>query len=218
MLRALLFAAAFALVPAGAGAADGDLDPQVQSHLDSLPDDATRAEYLEGLVADGKADYAVHFHLGNLYFDQEQLQKAADALERSVELDPGFLKGIVNLGSTYDELGLLDKALTTYEKALAIDPNEEKTLCNIGGVHFKKRRVDLALDAFLRALEANPQSQLAHYNLAILFADAGIFGEAIAEWQKAADIDPESDLGSRSLDNIGIIKEMQKAEMPKLDG
>jgi tetratricopeptide (TPR) repeat protein len=216
--RAIMLAVLLALAPAGAWADTGDLDPQVQSHLDSLPDDATRIEYLEGLIADGDDDYALHFHLGNLYFDQQQMEKAAQELERSVEIKPDFLKGIVNLGSTYDEMGLLDKALETYEKALALDPDEEKTLCNIGGVHFKKRRVDLALDAFLRALEANPQSQLAHYNLAILFADAGIYGEAITEWQKAADIDSSTDLGSRSLDNIQIIKDMQKAEVPNLDG
>jgi tetratricopeptide (TPR) repeat protein len=212
-----MFAVLLALAPAGARAKSGDLDPQVQSHLDGLPDDTTRAEYLEGLIAKGNDDYAMHFHLGNLYFDLNQLQKAADELEKSVQMKPDFLEGIVNLGSTYDEMGLLDKALDTYQKALAIDPNEEKTLCNIGGVHFKKRRVDLALDAFEKALAANPKSQLAHYNLAILFADANIYGEAITEWQKAADIDPKSDLGTRSLDNIKIIKDMQKAETPKLE-
>jgi len=202
----------------GASADLGDLDPQVKSHLDSLPDDLTRAEYLEGLAAENPGDYTVHFHLGNVYFDLAQLDKASEQLEKAVELKPDFLKGVVNLGSTYDEMGLLDKALETYEKALALDPGEEKTLCNIGGVYFKKRRVDLALDAFMRALDANSESQLARYNLAILFADAGIFQEAIAEWEKAAAIDPSSDLGSRSLDNIEIIREMQKAEMPQLDG
>ena len=73
-----------------------------------------------------------------------------------------------------------------------------------------------ALESFTRALEANPRSQLAHYNLAILFADSGIYREAIAEWQAAVEIDPDSDLGTRSRDNIEIIRQMQEAEMPDL--
>lgn len=212
-LVVLLLAAGFA----GTGwAEDTALDPAVEQHLKSLPDDLTRAEYLEGLLAESPDDATLHFGLGNVHFDLGQLDDAVASYEKSVELDPEFLKAYVNLGSAYDEMGLLDKALTTYEKALELDPNEEKTLCNIGGVYFKQRQIDKALASFQHALEANPGSQLAHYNLAILFADSGIYREAIMEWQAAVDIDPESDLGTRSRDNIEIIRQMQEAELPDL--
>ena len=52
--------------------------------------------------------------------------------------------------------------------------------------------------------------------MAILFADSGIYGEAIHEWQKVVEIDETSDLGSRSADNIEIIKQMQEADTPDL--
>ena len=88
----------------------------------------------------------------------------------------------------------------------------------LGVLHSRHGRFGEAEAAYERAIATEPGFAAAYYNLAILFADAGIFGEAINEWQKAADIDPNTDLGARSIDNIGIIKEMQRAEMPQLDG
>ncbi len=199
--------------------ADGsDLPADQQEHLDSLPDDTTRNEYLRDLVAKNDGDFRYHFHAGNSYFDVAKMEEAVKHLSRAIELKPDFVKAYVNLGNAYDEMNQLDKALQTYHKALEIEPNEDKTLCNIGGVYFRKRQIDQAMASFLKALEVNPTSQLAHYNLAILFADAGIFGEAIAEWEKAAALDPASDLGQRSNDNIGIIRQMQSAETPELEG
>ncbi|RKZ13284.1 hypothetical protein DRQ32_01870, partial [bacterium] len=65
---------------------------------------------------------------------------------------------------------------------------------------------------------ADPTSQLAHYNMAIAFADAEIYREAIHEWEAAAALDPDSDVGRRSADNIEIIRQMMTAEMPEIEG
>lgn len=200
-----------------ATASDTDLPAETQAHLDSLPDDLTRVEYLQAQVEKAPGDVVLRYHLGNMAFDAQQYDLAIASLEKAVELQPDFVAGLVNLGSAYDEVGQLDKALGAYQKALALDPTEEKTLCNIGGIYFQKRQMEQAMNSFLAAIEANPQSQLAHYNLAILFADSGIYREAIAEWEKVVAIDPNSDLGARSADNIGIIKQMQETRMPDLE-
>ncbi len=217
--RALGAATALAWLLAGALtclAANALLSPETQKKLDSLPDNTTRIDFLRGELAKKPRDYGLRFSLGNLYFDQGQLDSAVAHLKMVSEQKPEFIGGWLNLGSVYDELGQLDQAVVAYGKALAIDSKDEKTLCNLGGVYFKKRQIDKALENFKSALLANPRSQLAHYNIAILFADAGIYREAKVEWQKAVDLDKASDLGQRSAENIKIIEQLESTETPKL--
>jgi tetratricopeptide (TPR) repeat protein len=205
------------LVVAGSSAiafaADYELAAETKAKLDQLPDARTKAEFLEGLASTLAEDPAFHFELGNAYFDLSQFEKAEQHFKQASKLGSDYLAATVNLGSVYDELGRLDDALDAYKLAMKIQPNEEKTLCNIGGVYFQKRQISMAMYHFQKAIELHPDSQLAHYNMAILFADSKIYGEAIVEWQSVVDIDPQTDLGSRSADNIEIIKQMQEVEL-----
>ena len=76
-----------------------------------------------------------------------------------------------------------------------------------------------AVTYFQQALAVNPKSALAHYNLAIAFAEAKIYREAIREWEAAADADRDGDIGERSRANIEIVKDLLEQEVPaKVDG
>lgn len=214
----LLSVSVLLMVLTGLGyAGTSDLDPEVKAKLDSLPDDLTRIEYLEGVVAEHPDDASLHFALGNLQLDNGKLDQAVSSLQKVTEMDPQFLGGWVNLGNAYDELGQADAAMQQYQTALELDPQDERTLCNLGGVYFKERKIPEALESFQAAIAAHPQSQLAHYNLAILFADSEIYREAESEWRKVVDIDPESDLGQRSRDNIEIVRQLLETETPELE-
>lgn len=204
------------LTVAPAPAAVTDLPEAARKHLESLPDDLTRLEWLRAEVAKKPGDIPLNFALGNTAFDAQQLADAVTAYKKVIELDPKIVGAHVNLGSVYDEMGRLDEALQSYAKALEIDPREDRTLCNMGNVYFKKRMNEQAIERFQQALKINPKSQLAHYNLAILFADSGMYREAIREWEACVAIDPGSDLGTRSRDNVGIVRQMMDAEMPEL--
>jgi tetratricopeptide (TPR) repeat protein len=199
-------------------ASSGDLPEADQARLDAAADDQARLTIMEQLAAERPNEAPVQFHLGNTLYDLGQIDGAIAAYRKAVSIDDQLLGAYVNLGSALDESGKLEDALAAYETALTIDDSDARLLCNIGGVYFQKRRIDRALENFQRALEADPQSQLAHYNLAILFADAEIYREAIAEWEAAVAIDANSDIGRRSADNIIIIREMMAAEMPEVDG
>jgi tetratricopeptide (TPR) repeat protein len=219
MLRELLLCSVLVFATSATVAvAEVELPADVQSRLDTLPDDNTKAEYLQELATKSPADFAVQFHLGNTLFDLGKVAEAVTAYEAALKVDGQHVGSLVNLGSAYDELGRLDDALQVYRRALEIEPNEDRTLCNIGGVYFRKRQYEQALEHFDRALTVNPKSQLAHYNIAILFADSQIYNEAIREWEACVAIDPQSDLGQRSADNIEIIRQMMEAEVPTLEG
>ena len=144
-----------------------------------------------------------------------------------VEQDSTFIEALVNLGSLWDDRAQsmsarhlreekLDVASSFYNKALAVDPTDEKALCNLGSLQLSQRKTGLALKSFQQVIEHNPASALAHYNLAIMFAEAKIYREAIQEWELASKYDPDGDIGDRSRDNIKIVNDLMNAPDPDL--
>ena len=69
-----------------------------------------------------------------------------------------------------------------------------------------------AVELYVRALSVDPESQLAHYNLGVAFADAGIYQEAIREWQAVARIDPKSDAARQAQDNIRVLRSVMQRD------
>lgn len=143
------------------------------------------------------------------------------------EQDSTFIEALVNLGSLWDDRAQatpsrvkrdehLEIARGFYEKALTVNPADEKALCNLGSLYLGQRKTALALDTFQKVLEYNPSSSLAHYNLAIMFAEASIYREAIREWELAAQYDPNGDIGDRSRDNIKIVNDLMNSPDPAL--
>jgi len=141
----------------------------------------------------------------------------------AVAQDSTFIEGLVNLGSVWDDRseGINDRARrhdvvaeaeSWYLRALAVDETEIKARCNLGGLYLRQRRTNDALREFTTALEHDPESPLAHYNLAIMFAEAKVYRESIREFELAAKYDDEDgDIGDRARESARIIRELLSA-------
>lgn len=150
------------------------------------------------------------------------LDSAETYFAGTVAQDSTFIEGLVNLGSVWDDRseGIADRRLrqeavseaeTWYRRALAVDEGEIKARCNLGGLYLRQRRTGDALREFTTALEYAPESPLAHYNLAIMFAEAKVYREAIREFELAAKYDDEGDIGERAQESARIIRELLSA-------
>jgi tetratricopeptide (TPR) repeat protein len=153
------------------------------------------------------------------------LDSAEVYFDLAVAQDSTFIEAMVNLGSLWDDRSdqmgnrqerefRLDKAKQYYNLALAVNPRDEKARCNLGALYLRQRQVSNALAEFQKVLDNDPHSSLAHYNMAIMFAEQKIYREAIAEWELAVKYDPDGDIGSRSRDNIKIVKELMNSPAP----
>ncbi len=155
------------------------------------------------------------------------LDSAEARFMASIAADSTLLEPMVNLGSLWDdraeqstqqvervELGL--KAESFYRLALRVDPTDEKARCNLGSLFLRQRKHPQALAEFKQVLVDHPQSALAHYNIAIMFAEAKIYREALAEWELAVKYDPDGDIGARSAENIKIVTDLMNAPEPTL--
>ena len=54
--------------------------------------------------------------------------------------------------------------------------------------------------------KVNPNSAQARYNLGLAFAETRIFNEALIEWNKVIEIDPDGPLGKIAAENVELIK------------
>ena len=77
------------------------LGGQVAASRLSASELKAQIENTEKLLAASPKNYRLHYELGNLYAQTEFQDKAIDAYEAALALNPKFIEAMVNLGSVY---------------------------------------------------------------------------------------------------------------------
>lgn len=100
--------------------------------------------------------------LGNLYFDYQQFQLAANMYERSLKIDPANTYVRTDLGVAYFNLGLTDTAIQEFQTVLKDDPKHVTAHYNLGIVLWKgKQDLEGAKKEFQKCIELAPKDRLA---------------------------------------------------------
>jgi tetratricopeptide (TPR) repeat protein len=115
-----------------------------------------------------------------------------------------FARNYLSLGSVFFERGYMEQAEACFQLALRDDPSAAEALYGIGSVYLQQEKAGKARQSFERALQlhANYPGTLpnAWNNLGILAAREGRTDEAIENFQRALQIDPDHLI---ALDNLG---------------
>lgn len=99
-------------------------------------------------------------HLGNLYFDTDQISKAIQAYEKSLALGPDQEDVWTDLGVMYRRNNQPEKAVQCFDSALTIKADHQIALYNKGIVlikDFNDRKG--ALTAWQKLVQVNPQAR-----------------------------------------------------------
>lgn len=142
---------------------------------------------------------------GNYSFNQrdpESLLKAVDFYKAAIEQDQKYALAYSGLADSYSLRGayLLDRpdesfgrAKTAAEKALEIDPSLPEAHTSMALIaHLYEWDWDRADREFKRAIELNPNYPLAHHWYGLFLGEMNHPDEAIAEEQRALQLDPLS--------------------------
>jgi tetratricopeptide (TPR) repeat protein len=130
---------------------------QAAAQPTAQPLDESRAAALAATAQKNPKDEATRVQLGNMYFDAERYQEAANWYEQAVAIDPKDINASTDLGISYYYMNQPDRALAQFDKSLSIDPKHAKTLLNVGIVRaFGKQDLRGAAEAWQRALDAAP--------------------------------------------------------------
>jgi len=140
--------------------------------------------------------YLKGWHFRNL----ESIPKAVEYLEQAVALDPGFARAWAALGHSYLLMTwysgwnfdyAMNRMKQALDKALELDPNQSEAHAGLGVYqHLWKRNIAGAEASFRRALELNPDLVYARHEYGLFLMRTGRPDEALAELQRAHDLDP----------------------------
>lgn len=125
-------------------------------------------------------DFAdAHYHLGLIYYQQSEFQKAIDAFANTLELLPRDVDALVKLGLALHKAGAMhpvntpaqrrfcEQAVETYQTALDIQPHNVDALNNLGLAYQALGRFADAIAAYKEGLTLNPDVPQLRTNLAI---------------------------------------------------
>lgn len=195
----------------GSGSAPPPVDPiaaveEAQAALAANPEDPD-ALFELGLAWQQRADVTPAGIVQTGYRDSARV-----AYEALLAVEPENVRALVHSGLILEDLGRSEKALERYDKAIALAPDDPLPLINKGSLlYFQFKRTYEAKVALTKALELDPDNVNAHFNLGVLFADANLFGEAQAEWERVVELAPEGDparvLAEEGLERIAPLVE-----------
>ncbi len=161
------------------------------SPAESLP--PARSALKKALELDDSLAEA-HASFGLLTTLELDLHRALDELKRAVELKPNYATAHHWLALAHMTLAQFDSAISEAKRAIELDPLSLVINADTSWIYFSARRYDEAEAQVRKTLEIGPQFFLAHYYLGEVLQFKAHLSEAIAEFQKAFELnnDPYS--------------------------
>jgi tetratricopeptide (TPR) repeat protein len=116
-----------------------------------------------------------------------------------------YLQGTGYLDN-YDRPENLDRAVANFQQALKLDPSYALAYAGLGSAYWKKYEntknvqwVSKSRDSCQKALNLNAKIAAGHLCLGTVYAGSGSYETAVAEFERALDIEPTNDNAYREL-------------------
>jgi predicted TPR repeat methyltransferase len=109
---------------------------------------------------------------------RDELDAAAEALERVLQLDPEHAAGHYQLGNVRRDQGRHADAERHFLRAVALSPQHAQAHNNLGVIHELAGRAQPAIASYRRAVQADPALTQAYLNLGRLLMQVGRRDEA----------------------------------------
>jgi tetratricopeptide (TPR) repeat protein len=102
---------------------------------------------------------------GESYFAAEQWDKAREAYEKALKLDPTIYEAPLFIGDVYFQKKDMDKAGEWYARAIAIDPNRETAYRYWSDAYLRVGKMTEARDKAADAIVAEPYNKMSYRGL-----------------------------------------------------
>jgi predicted O-linked N-acetylglucosamine transferase (SPINDLY family) len=133
-----------------------------------------------------------HFGRGNVLRDLGRHAEAVESYLKVIALAPDYAEAHHNLGSTLRELRQHDRALEHFRHAIGLRPEMADTYNNLGLTLHEMARDAEAIAMYDRALSLKHDAGT-YLNRGNVFRDRGLLVEALDNYGKALELEPELD-------------------------
>jgi tetratricopeptide (TPR) repeat protein len=150
---------------------DDEVTPEVQNLYAQAKaarqrgDDAAAIEKYKAIIKLAPHLAAAYNNLGMLYFNDQDYTRAAEVLERGLQLNSNMPGAAAMLGMSYFQLGKPDKSEPLLEKALRANPKDDQVEMVLVKVLINTQKLPEAVAYLNNYIERNPKSQDAWYLL-----------------------------------------------------
>lgn len=131
------------------------------------------------------------FRAGVAAQQRGDLEHAAEAYRRAIEIDSGYAEAHANLGVVLAQLGQNDQAVLCYQRALALNPGLNAARVNLGLAQYRGGALSAAAETFKAAYAADPSLLQVRQLLGLVLVDTGKDAEAIPHLEASAQAEPD---------------------------
>jgi len=158
----------------------------------------------EGASAERQAE--LYFQQGLTHEETgAPIEKAIEAYQKAVDLNPGAAGALVNLGTIFYRQRKYREAEEHYLKAIQVDSSYPLAHYNLGNLYDEQGDLTHAEEHYAHALRLNPNYADAHFNLALLAERRGDFLKAVRHWKSYLKLDSTgtwANIARRQLDKL----------------
>ena len=149
---------------------------------------------LEQCLAANAQDAAAWMAIGSIHLKREDIDRAAEAFAKVVELWPDHADAHHNLGLCKRLQHHPDEALEHYRAAQELGLDRPELHHNMGNAYIDIQKADPAIDAYREALKRNPADIDTHKNLNSLLWQQDQLDDYLASYRDVLEQDPEAEL------------------------
>jgi tetratricopeptide (TPR) repeat protein len=139
---------------------------------------------------------------------QDELDKAAEWLNRSIQAKPDFAPAHYYLGLVYERQGRIQDAITKLEQVLSVNDKDVGIAFQLSILYYRNDQKDKAGQMFEQIVAFAPQYANARWYLSALYEERGEYEKALEQVQVVGQTNPENkDVGERISYLQGLINQ-----------
>jgi tetratricopeptide (TPR) repeat protein len=146
-------------------------------------------EYQEALQSDPNA--SIYFAISKDYLLLGKFNRAIEAADKAVQLEPRNISFLENLGTIYFNASRADLAIHQYEEIIKIDSNNTNAWIALAHL-YQPIQPQKALEIYEMTLERNGEQMEILFQCAQLYSALGQFDNAAVKFKRMLELDPNN--------------------------
>jgi tetratricopeptide (TPR) repeat protein len=152
--------------------------------------------------------------MGVVYMDLGMDEKAAEYLEKAVQILPIDYESRNNLGIVYGRLEKPEKALRELMTAISLKPDDDNIKINLSVFYQRQKEYEKSEEILKDLIKKNPKDARLSYRLGLLYREMGDSSAAIREFIRTTELSPGIINPYEELGNIyaSRLKDIERAK------